>query len=107
MNRQEILDKIARLVTRPAVDTSHEIPTCVYRHDNGARCAFGAIIPDDLYSPKMEGTSAFTLLREYPALQTRLGIDLATDDDSFIQGLQNAHDDAAKTYEQPASVSDF
>jgi hypothetical protein len=36
---------------------------CAYRGDDGAMCAVGHMIPDQLYDPKMEGPDLGTLLR--------------------------------------------
>lgn len=71
-------------------------PGCVYRADNGDKCAVGCLIPDDLYSPKMEGTKARQLIAENEALARHLGISKEEDggypEREFIQSLQHIHD---------------
>jgi hypothetical protein len=64
---------------------------CLY-HDGDRRCAFGALIPDDLYSEDMEGKNAFTVLGLFPALHDTL----APADEYFYADLQrNMHDRVA------------
>ena len=40
---------------------------CRYRGPNNSRCLIGLHIPDDLYSPFMEGTSILGLVAQLPA----------------------------------------
>ena len=39
---------------------------CAYRGTGGARCAIGALIPDDLYREDMEGLSSQVLIDQHP-----------------------------------------
>jgi hypothetical protein len=41
---------------------------CLYRGPRNTKCAIGCLIPDDLYSIKMEGMGACDLLSSYPQL---------------------------------------
>ena len=56
---------------------------CLYRAPDGCKCAVGALIPDDQYDPKLEGSHVRALV-DLPALQD-LNLDLLHD-------LQIAHD---------------
>lgn len=71
MTKQEIFDTVARhLATqgRQAVrevtpeDNGLPISTCQYRTPDGLKCAVGAIMPDSIYTPDMEGNSVQTLV---------------------------------------------
>lgn len=37
---------------------------CMYRNDEGLKCAAGCLIPDDQYTPELEGKSWTSLARE-------------------------------------------
>lgn len=56
MTKQQIFDKIAdHLLTQNAVCTGPaDNSMCMYRLD-GMSCAIGCLIPDELYSKKLEG----------------------------------------------------
>ena len=55
MNSQEIFDKVAvHLLTQPRSLTGNG-GGCMYRGDNGTKCAVGCLIPDNEYDPSIEG----------------------------------------------------
>lgn len=68
---------------------------CAYRGVNGAKCAVGIFIPDDVYFEGMEGRSAFDL-----SIEAWFGevFDISEDpDDGFITFMENVqllHDKA-------------
>lgn len=41
---------------------------CLYRGDNGKKCIFGLLIPDENYTPGMENATAFCLVKSNPGL---------------------------------------
>ena len=49
---------------------------CSYRGDNGLMCAAGCMIPDEKYTPEMEGFSWDLLCMEYPEAETWLDREL-------------------------------
>jgi hypothetical protein len=59
---------------------------CAYRGDNGTMCAVGCRIPDSMYSSKMEGESATSLL---PVFDLPAEIHEYS---AMFQDLQYAHD---------------
>lgn len=68
MNDQEIFDKVAIHLMeqgRPAMEDA----TCLYRGPNKTQCAFGALIPDRAYSPKMENRPAGEVIQQYAKLK--------------------------------------
>jgi len=65
--REAILFSIASLDAqgkRSGMDDPEHLGTtmCAYRGRGGERCAIGMLIPDDLYSPDMEGQNVYSLL---------------------------------------------
>lgn len=113
MTTQEAYEIIRAHFTKPGAELaqidgiSDDSPyggTCFYRENldpkSERRCAFGVLIPDEIYHPSMEGTGALGLLRQWPILRERLGI-LYTPDfserndsslESFVARAQSTHD---------------
>lgn len=68
MDKQEIFDTVVRhlaqqghrAVAKPSILSSE--PVCMYRTPNGSKCAFGALIPDAVYDPRMENLRAKVLI---------------------------------------------
>lgn len=58
--------------------------TCMYRMDNGARCAVGCLIPDEQYRKDFEGKSAAHVANEVPVLSEV--------DWDLLESMQTAHD---------------
>lgn len=59
---------------------------CFYRF-NGDKCWVGALIPDELYHPDMEGPDVDYLARTYPSLPAWF-----RDESGFLGRLQAVHD---------------
>lgn len=60
---------------------------CVYRGDDGCKCAVGILIPDELYDPKMEGHSAAS---------DSVGPLFPPSINNLLCDLQKAHDDCSR-----------
>jgi len=60
LTTQQILDKVRDRATNPVRSESAFV--CRYRSDSGLACFVGCIIPDELYSPEMEGCSVDQLI---------------------------------------------
>lgn len=89
MNAQEIFDKAATHLikqNRRAIGNG-----CMYRADNGLMCAVGALIPEELYNPKMESDSVEGIMHEFPEIETFLG----KENLDLLSSLQTLHDDYA------------
>lgn len=66
-----------------------------YRGENGRKCAIGALIPDELYEPAMEGL-AIGCQPARGVVTAALGVEqIEYTDILFLQMLQGAHDDLA------------
>lgn len=89
MTRQEIFDKV---VAHFAVqrEVAAEYGMCMYRTPDGRKCAIGALIPDEVYSQRLEDKSVDTLFLEFPDIMRASG--LSDDDSRFLFALQHAHD---------------
>lgn len=66
MTNQEIFDTVkTHLLTQMeksiAAITEHNNDICAYRGLNGLKCAIGCLIPDELYSRKLEGKAVACL----------------------------------------------
>lgn len=55
---------------------------CVYRAENGNKCAIGHLIPDDRYHPKMEGAS----IVNRPSIVSAIGA--SSENVDFLQAMQ-------------------
>ena len=95
---QEIFDIGAAGVIaqgRPAIDRglSGGSNLCAYRGEGGCKCFLGQLIPDDAYSPKLEGLGPSD-----PELTDAMGLGpdyVGEFRDQFLKDCQAAHDDAA------------
>lgn len=65
MTPQQIYDTVkAHLLQQRCVSINPTIG-CAYRGDNGTKCAVGALIPDSMYDPAMEGAVIATLIHKF------------------------------------------
>lgn len=71
MNKQQIFDKvILGLMSQEfELSWSDDQSCCMYRGDNGAKCAVGHLIPDSLYDPEMERKDVWTLYDTHPEMK--------------------------------------
>ena len=58
MTNQELFDKVVAHARTQREKSINEEGTCLYRGPRGLKCFIGALIPDDKYTPKLEGKSA-------------------------------------------------
>lgn len=66
------------------------VEECLYRREDGLKCAIGALIPDEEYRSSFEGNAVRMIYKDVPALQS---VDLP-----FLQDLQFLHDDHDPPY---------
>lgn len=86
MTKQEIFDKVwTGLKAQGFQQSVSDDGLCKYRGLNGLKCAAGHLIPDDVYSPKMEGATADDL----PWFRAEFN----KEDLEFIFKLQLVHDE--------------
>ena len=107
MDMQEIYDSVCLHLIKqgkPAlgpvpmyINASNNTSICMYRTPDGCKCAFGHLIPDDLYDPKMENKQAVQVIEEWPKVGIALDIyfDLnqkPSDKLLLVTMLQRVHD---------------
>jgi hypothetical protein len=94
MDRQEIFDKVkAHLLEQGcrSVDPPvHGAAWCKYRGPRGLKCAIGALIPDEVYDPRMEMKSIGELVwsKQFGEVFKDFRNDL-----DFLRQLQEVHDE--------------
>lgn len=81
---QETFDTVVTHLRTQGSRCSSDSGDCMYRLD-GRKCAAGCLIPDDRYSPDMEGTTV--LYSDVGDLLAELGHDMA-----LVDELQTLHD---------------
>lgn len=95
MTAQEAFDKVtAHLLEQKARSVISDSPdrpvpggkTCCYRGENGMKCAIGALIPDEMYSPDMEFNTAAGLIFKFQELP------FSHLSERFLTHLQEVHD---------------
>lgn len=94
MNAQEIFDAVLQHARRQKVPAENADRVCQYRAPDGKRCFIGALIPDELYTPKIEGLEIHDVLRRFPRIREFFGIDeqqMTTL--TLLSRLQRIHDD--------------
>jgi|TARA_R110002153_G_scaffold52173_1_gene146318 hypothetical protein len=94
MNLQQIFDKTANHLLKQGMQSVLEDnDTCAYRGQDGAMCAVGCLINDDVYSWNLEGTAIDDCPRVQKALRNS-GIEFDTDGQvmRLLIMLQGIHD---------------
>ena len=93
MTKQSIFNQVWKHFVTNNQPLSYSNGQCKYRGDQGAKCAVGLLIPDDIYYPALEGATV-TSSKMFPVLRL-LGL---SDHIVFLNELQDAHDDVALDY---------
>ena len=115
MNRQEIFDKVvayASTMTEPAANASGMCQYRIFNEDGVVvnKCLIGALIPDELYDPKMEDGVPNLATSLEPSnivckLLTEIGI--SEDDFDFCKSLQQVHDNLVAQISLPVNCITF
>jgi hypothetical protein len=88
---QEVFDRIARHLLRQGQKSKKaDSNACLYRGPEGLKCAVGILIPDTLYSEKLEDRMV-TDSRVWEALE-KAGIVRSRDMEALLVCLQVVHD---------------
>jgi hypothetical protein len=100
MTPQELFDKVATHLLaqdKPSVSTTDK-DSCMYRSQDGLKCAVGCLIPDDLYRPTIEYIHIRTLLDKLPAIYSEADITtlakagISEEHIGLLSALQSIHD---------------
>lgn len=86
--KTKILDYIKTNFTGKSVRTMENGERCMYRDNDGHKCAVGLFIPDEKYDPLMEGECARGVVIKF-------GLEkfMPLDNDALMQ-LQQVHDES-------------
>lgn len=104
LDRQKLFDLVSeKLIAQgrgsfTIVDSNRV--SCAYRNTDGLKCAIGHLIPDELYDPKMENGTAFSVLNNFPKLKNYIFSEFKSDaflhntiqEIEFLDDLQLVHD---------------
>ncbi len=99
MTKQEIFNKVWDWFVTKGYPRSKDLQgACRYRGDNGTKCPVGVLIPDDLYTPMMEGAAASRaciLITNYSTEGAKFVASLTEESNSaqLLSELQAVHDD--------------
>lgn len=99
MTRQEMFDAAYIGLASQGFIRSMSNQGCAYRGDEGRRCAIGWIMPDEAYSPDLEGLSPMNC-------EIEKALDLASGDICFADELQEAHDGDAHEGDTPEAMKE-
>lgn len=88
MNNQEAFDKVAKHLLTQRAKAMKTPSICAYRAADGKTCAVGCLIPDELYSPAMEGSGVGAVVRDFP----EFGKFLEGVAGTMLAELQSVHD---------------
>lgn len=87
-SNQEVFDTVIAHLRQQKVQAKLRMG-CAYRGANGTKCAFGVLIPDELYRPSMEGKTAETVCEQYHEVGGLFPQEVRP----LLAGLQALHDD--------------
>ncbi len=85
MTAQEIFDTVVAHLRKQG-RKSYDGRICLYRGPNGTKCAAGCLIPDELYTPGIEGT--WWKSGDLDAIRKHVG----EEHSNLIVDLQDTHD---------------
>lgn len=100
--RDHLLKQMANSVNA----TDYGLTNCMYRRDDGLKCAVGCLIPDDKYAPEMEGNLADLIMLHRVALPMKYTMWMPYDLSALIKSrmysvlyrLQLLHDESETEY---------
>ena len=75
--------------------------SCMYRSDNGRRCALGFLIPDDKYNQNIEGSGPGEVAHLI------VGDDFDSDVVKFFEDLQVCHDESSSSEDMKWRLGKF
>lgn len=98
MSLQEIYDTAKAGLEKQGWERSiNKKGGCLYRGPNGTKCAFGHLIPDDVYTKALEDVPVYELLKRKNLTKMFAflgGLDYSTDEKKvhFLDKMQQIHD---------------
>ena len=93
--KQEAFDTVAKHLFEQGERSMRGLrKTCAYRSGTGLKCAIGALIPDEMYNPKMDqpnGMDVDELTAAFPQV-TELFDSFGVPYENMLRDLQDIHD---------------
>lgn len=87
MNAQQVFDTVLNGIrAQGKASISADSNYCMYRSEDGCKCAAGLLIPDNLYDPTMENKSIPKVIEDFPDLA------FLKEHSALLDALQYAHD---------------
>jgi hypothetical protein len=103
MTLLQISEKIRDHLIKQKAKSETNNGTCKYSNINGNMCAVGCLIPDEVYSPELEG-KAMGREEIITAVGLSLKMKLDVDTLALLKAWQNYHDSAYAQYEDGEPV---
>jgi hypothetical protein len=102
MNREQLLkdvvDHLVEQAEQAIIRKGTGAEMCSYRAVRDGKvlkCAIGALIPNELYEPSMEGKSVGQVFQQYPKVEAHFAAtygSISGNDLDFLQHVQRLHD---------------
>jgi hypothetical protein len=94
MTKQDIFDTVVHHLFKQGKKARGCDHLCSYRGDDKTSCAVGCLVPDNLYTEKMEGRGVIHLfcMEDFKAIADHLG----EDNKQLLYSLQRVHDNCAE-----------
>ena len=70
------------------IDDGFAVDVCMYRTDDGNKCAIGCLIPDELYSEAMERSTVGAIIEGFPQIKKFF----EDCNPKFLERMQSVHD---------------
>jgi hypothetical protein len=87
MTNQEAFDRVVRHLLKQGRKAADSDGVCRYRGPDGTSCAVGCLIPDEEYSPLMEGKAV-----DSASMRQRMPPSLVDLNERLLLSLQRVHD---------------
>ena len=91
MKKQEIFDTVAAHLIKQKRRSADKHGCWVYHGVDNLKCAVGCLIPDEIYTPEMEGKNIFALIKE--GAIPSFSLDNLNEDYIVLCDLQYINDD--------------
>lgn len=95
MTNQEIFNAVVKGIYKQGKPSVSNDFACRYRSEDGCKCAAGLLIPDEVYTPEMEGKTSHYLRSKLASGQS---LPWTVEQDPLVRALQRAHDEPAKVW---------
>lgn len=100
MTKQEMFDQAVGGLIKQGRRAHNKYGDCKYRTDDGLKCAFGMLIPDEIYNPKMEGWSVTSWMEDGGSTAYDFTKHFSEQNLDFGEKLQEIHDSRIYTWDE-------